>query len=908
MPPSRPPWWMYLVAASYFAYLIFLPYTVFTGPDLPPGLEFEFTGAGIRVKSALPDSFWQRAGLEAGDRVVAIDGLRIRNIHDWQAVRANTQANKPQQWEIVRNNRSLVVRLSLPKGIWYAWRVGPPVVAFSLISLCLALLIVIRRPSEPAALWGAWLLATTPYAFGVWDGWAVLWRQLPPLLGALFWIPQLSRLILDGIALTFFMVFPARLFKSRWPWALVWIPVLIPLPWRILGIHSVIYQPQHPTVPPEWVFSVSSVRSITYMAGAVIALTVNYWRVKDRNERRRVRFMALGMAVSLVSAMALIFLESRGIVLGSIWATAFEGPLQLLSMSFPLTSAYAILRHRLFDIRVMIRQGLQYALARGLLISLVPALGIVAVADMLLHGDQPLVTILSARGWAYAALGGLAFVAYTRRRGWMEALDLRFFREHYDAQRLLREIAQEACQGGSLERAAPRVVARIEAALHPEFAAIMFRPPQGTHFGALACSPSGGTPPPLPAEGKLIGLLRLLGRPLEVTLGASGWLQEQLPHQDTDFLRRARIDLLVPIAITPPDAEALLALGVKRSEEPYTREDQDLLVAIASSLALLLERPQEVPARLSEAFQECPECGSCYDTGAQSCAQEGSGLVAVPLPRQLVGRYRLEQRRGRGGMGAVYEATDVALERRVAVKVVREDLVGSAEAAERFRREARAVAGFAHPNVVTIYDFGLANESRAFLVMELLEGGTLRELLLQEKTLAPQRALGILRDVCAAVESAHRRKLIHRDLKPENIFLARQESGEVAKVLDFGIAKFLPSATQDTTDTGATVVLGTLPYASPEQLRGEPVQTFWDLWALAVVAYEMLTGARPFAGLSPTEWHVAILSGRVTPITVHAPDAPASWQDFFERALALDLSQRPDSATSFFSGLEQALS
>jgi len=127
-------------------------------------------------------------------------------------------------------------------------------------------------------------------------------------------------------------------------------------------------------------------------------------------------------------------------------------------------------------------------------------------------------------------------------------------------------------------------------------------------------------------------------------------------------------------------------------------------------------------------------------------------------------------------------------------------------------------------------------------------------------------------------------------------------------VLDFGIAKFLPSATQDTTDTGATVVLGTLPYASPEQLRGEPVQTFWDLWALAVVAYEMLTGARPFAGLSPTEWHVAILSGRVTPIYVHAPDAPASWQDFFERALALDPSQRPDSATSFFSQLEQALS
>ena len=908
MPPSRPPWWMYLVAASYFAYLIFLPYTVFTGPDLPPGLEFGFTGGGIQVKAVVPGSFWQTAGLAAGDRVVAIDGLSVRNIHEWQAIRANTEAQKPQNWELVRRDKQLVVSLSLPKGVWSAWRVVPAVVAFILVSFCLALLIAFRRPFDPTARWGAWLLATTPYAFGVWDGWAVTWRHLPSLLSALLWVPQISRFILDGIALTFFTVFPTKLFKTRWPWVLIWIPVLVPLPWRVLGIYSVIYQPHHPMVAPDWVFSMSSLRSIAYMAGAVAALAANYWRLEDINERRRLRFMALGMAVSLLSAMALIFLQSRGALLSSIWLATLEGPLQLLSMSFPLSSAYAILRHRLFDIRVMIRQGLQYALARGLLISLVPALGIVAVADLLLHGDQPLVAILSGRGWAYAALGGLAFVAYTRRRGWMEALDRRFFREHYDAQRLLREIAQEARQGGSLERAAPRVVARIEAALHPEFAAIMFRPPQGTHFGALACSPSGGTPPPLPAEGKPIGLLRLLGRPLEVTLGASGWLQEQLPHQDTDFLRRARIDLLVPIAITPPDAEALLALGVKRSEEPYTREDQDLLVAIASSLALLLERPQEVPARLSEAFQECPECGSCYDTGAQSCAQEGSGLVAVRLPRQLVGRYRLEQRRGRGGMGAVYEATDLALQRRVAVKVVREDLVGSAEAAERFRREARAAAGFAHPNVVTIYDFGLANESRAFLVMELLEGGTLRELLLREKALTPQRTLGILRGVCAAVESAHRRKLIHRDLKPENIFLARQESGEVVKVLDFGIAKFLPSATQDTTDTGGTVVLGTLPYASPEQLRGEPVQAFWDLWALAVVAYEMLTGARPFAGSCPTEWHVAILSGRVTPISVHAPDAPASWQDFFERVLALNPSQRPDSATSFFSELEQALS
>src|SRR5439155_6274584 len=114
----------------------------------------------------------------------------------------------------------------------------------------------------------------------------------------------------------------------------------------------------------------------------------------------------------------------------------------------------------------------------------------------------------------------------------------------------------------------------------------------------------------------------------------------------------------------------------------------------------------------------------------------------------IEGRYRLERRLGRGGMGTVYAAADLSLERRVAVKVIRDDLVGSAEAAERFRREARAAASFAHPNVVTIHDFGVAAATRAFLVMELLHGATLREELRREKRLAPPRALAILRGVC----------------------------------------------------------------------------------------------------------------------------------------------------------------
>jgi eukaryotic-like serine/threonine-protein kinase len=402
--------------------------------------------------------------------------------------------------------------------------------------------------------------------------------------------------------------------------------------------------------------------------------------------------------------------------------------------------------------------------------------------------------------------------------------------------------------------------------------------------------------------------MRLLGKPLEVPHTESGWLQQQLPHEETEFLRRARIDLLVPISKDPEGTEALLALGAKRSEEPYSSEDQDLLVAIAASLAILLEKPAPATAPRRDIFEECPQCGVCYDSGSTQCIQEGARLVPVILPRLLEGRYRLERRLGRGGMGTVYVASDTSLERRVAVKVIREDLVGSAEAAERFRREARAAASFAHPNVVTVHDFGVAAGTRAFLVMEILEGSTLRERLRLQKRFAPAHVLTILRGVCAALSAAHRRHLVHRDLKPENIFLVAVESGEVTKVLDFGIAKFLSSSTdQPTVDTAAGAVLGTPRYMSPEQRRGEAAHHGWDLWALAVVTYEMLTGSYPFENNSP-DWLVAGSAVPFISVAKHMPETAGRWQELFEHSFARELSCRPESVEAFLSELQCASS
>jgi serine/threonine-protein kinase len=247
----------------------------------------------------------------------------------------------------------------------------------------------------------------------------------------------------------------------------------------------------------------------------------------------------------------------------------------------------------------------------------------------------------------------------------------------------------------------------------------------------------------------------------------------------------------------------------------------------------------------------------------------------------------------------VYAAFDSSLDRRVAAKIIRADLIGLPGAVDRFQQEARVAAAFAHPNVVTVHDFGVAG-AHAFLVMELLNGRTLRETLRAERRLDPPRTLQIARDVAAAIEAAHRQQLIHRDLKPENVCLVTQGAREVAKVLDFGIARFLAGADRNplTTLGGGGALVGTPLYMAPEQLRGEGPEPSWDLWALAVMTFELLTGSHPFA-------EVAV--GLPSPAAGATADLPAGCQPFFASALAIDRAARPHSPAAFLAAFERGL-
>ncbi len=211
-------------------------------------------------------------------------------------------------------------------------------------------------------------------------------------------------------------------------------------------------------------------------------------------------------------------------------------------------------------------------------------------------------------------------------------------------------------------------------------------------------------------------------------------------------------------------------------------------------------------------------------------------------------RYRLEERIGEGGMGTVYKAVHVLLDRPVALKILRDDVPAFANPAKRFQREARAASGIDHENVIRILDFGRADQGFLYLVMEFVEGDALSGVLAKEGAIHPARAVDVAVQIAGALEAAAELGIVHRDLKPENILLTKRgDRGDFVKVLDFGLAKLLTVAdTGPLTITGN--VFGTPAYMSPEQCKGAPVDGRSDIYALGILLYEMVAGTPPWTG------------------------------------------------------------
>jgi eukaryotic-like serine/threonine-protein kinase len=592
----------------------------------------------------------------------------------------------------------------------------------------------------------------------------------------------------------------------------------------------------------------------------------------------------------------------------------------------PITFGYAIARHRLLGVEVVLRRGLQYLLARNVLrIALwLPVLGL--VYTFVSNADKTVAEVLlerSAYFYGFLIAAGLLSVKY--RPQLTEWLDRKFFREAYKQEKILLALIDSLNSCESVPEISRLVCDRVDLALHPTVAHLFYRDPEHQDF-TIGHSSSGDTAMAIPEDFAAISIMQDRSRVLD--LPASG--KDRLPPNEEQWFRARGVTILVAMKGADERLCGLVLLGDKKSEEPYSAGDRELLQAIAGQAAMVWEnlwlkermrREQQirrdvlahVDSRGINLMKECEVCGRCFDRLDEVCPDDRAPLVfTVPFERTLDNRYRLDRRLGRGGMGVVYEASDMRLRRAVAVKVLHGALFGAQDAMRRFEREARASGRISHGHVVRTYDYGVIGNDGAYLVMELLRGSTWRAELNRAGTLDPLLVASWLDQTLDGLEAAHQLGLIHRDLKPENLMICRGSDGVgpgVLKILDFGLAKNqLLQSDGDTTIAGLTVpgtLLGTYTYMSPEQLSGLPMDVRSDLFAVGVIAVESLTGERPFRGSTLSDLVRAVLHDTYQ----LAGDGPAMRRvdACLQKALAKDPKDRYGSAAAMRAELVPAV-
>jgi serine/threonine-protein kinase len=312
-------------------------------------------------------------------------------------------------------------------------------------------------------------------------------------------------------------------------------------------------------------------------------------------------------------------------------------------------------------------------------------------------------------------------------------------------------------------------------------------------------------------------------------------------------------------------------------------------------------------------MRTCPSCGRQYEPPAQFCQVDGTSLrIDGPaedpyLGARILDHFRIARVIGSGGMGVVYEAQDEALGRRVAIKILHRDLLSNKDIVARFHREAQIAHQLDHPGIVRVILFGQLPDQNLYLVLEFLEGPTLLEALDRSGPFELARAVKVVAQLGDAVGYTHARGIIHRDLKPENIILTQRDGdAEYPKVLDFGIAKTLMSATSFVTQSG--LIFGTARYISPEGASGDPVDQRSDVYSLAVIAYQLFTGRTPFEAEEPVQLLMKHLHEPAPPMSrwPAGKRVPELVADVVMRALAKNADARHPDAGAFARALRDA--
>lgn len=595
----------------------------------------------------------------------------------------------------------------------------------------------------------------------------------------------------------------------------------------------------------------------------------------------------------------------------------------LLVAVLPMTTAYAVLVQRVLDVRLIARRALQHALTKGSVHILLWTPLALAIAILYRQRYRPLVEIL--RGLPLLALlsiGVVGMLAAVYRHRVLDAVDRHFFRERYNARRVLAQLIEQVKSCRNLLELANLLSRGGDLALGVERTTLIVDTP-----GLGQWTDPKGEARPLDPAGRLATLMQAKREPLD--LDHQSFSASSLSETEAHWLIDGQARLLLPLFALDGALLGLLVLSGRRNEYPYLEEDRKLLVDVASAVALatemfqLKERSSPTPPPFAggeesglitmtseapeamELARECLGCGRVHPSDWTHCRRCELELADAAVPFILRRIFRFERRIGHGGMAVVYRATDLKLGRRVAIKTLPRV---SADAALRLHHEARAASAVVHPGLAAI--FGLETwEGTPLLIQEFLDGGTLADRL-RSGPLPPREVLIAGQAVALALQRIHSLGILHRDVKPSNIGFTLDGD---AKLLDFGIAHLRedlrtqggrgevrdraeePSAWEATAwmaiETPRGEVAGTLTYLSPEAIGGADPHPTFDLWGLCVVLYEALVGENLFLGRVDNVLD-AIREARVPDLRPRLDPCPEALAVFFEQELARDRSLR----------------
>jgi len=648
------------------------------------------------------------------------------------------------------------------------------------------------------------------------------------------------------------------------------------------------------------------------------AIIVALWKtsISRDEERRRVAWFIGGIVVGMAPLVAMVFAVN---LIPHVRAWANAGGIMRSGvvvypflLSIPVTTAYAVLVKRVLDLRLAVRKALQYLLTRYALLALSIAPLVVLGLYLYREREQSLAEIVTgATALNLIGLAALGVVLSRLRTRVMDGVDLVFFREHHAPGPLIERLIAGCRMVRSDQDVADTLRETIEFGFHPQSVAVLVRAHDGVRYAPVA-----GTSRPLPVDSALALLLRQSPDPLVMDLEAEASLARMLPPHEQDWILDGAVCLLAPLTGADGELLGMISVGPRRSELAYSKTDRDTLRALAASAASVLERAQGVydrgvdrqTADSDAPARECLGCGMVAESDDTRSCRCSVPLRDALLPRMLLGKFRIERRLGAGGMGVVYEALDVALDRSVAIKTLPHLLP---EAAQRARREARAMAAVQHPNLALLYGMD-SWRGTPLLVVEFLAGGTLNHRLKRGR-LTPEEVITLGAALAAGLDHMHRSGMLHRDIKPSNIGFGADGS---PKLLDFGLARLTgpvrrgvgnvhasgqpmigaQAVDRDGSLTGSHRLAGTPLYMAPEALRGEPPAPSFDLWSLALVLFEALAGVHPFKAESIDEITRRIASTSIPDLASIRPELPPAIAGFFRAALAHNVRQRPATA------------